>query len=168
MGWRSRDLGLLMGPVHSVMTEGMIIGGSTSLAYSLTLFMLGAILGVALRGSRDLDSRPSMLLGSRHVLRGLFGGGGPGLSEKLRTPSETVMLGVRCNRTGWLPNLRGDGCLISTSRPGRGNVTGNSSCGSARLGTSAPNRESEFIGRFCEPPEASKDLLAGWSARSTW
>ena len=107
-----------MGPVHSVMTEGMMIGGSASLAYSLTLFMLGAILGVVLRGSRDFDKRPSILFGSRHVLKGLFGGGGPGLSEKLRTPRDTDMLGVRCNSTGWLPSLLGDGCLISMCRPG--------------------------------------------------
>ena len=100
MGLRSRDLGLLMGPVHSVITEGMINGGSASLAYSLTLFMLGAIFGVTLRASLAGDIKPSMLLGSRHNLRGLFGGGGPGLSEKLRTHTDADMLGVRFNKTG--------------------------------------------------------------------
>lgn len=100
MGLRSRDLGLLMGPVHSVITEGMIIGGSTSLAYSLTLLMLGAIFGVTLRASLAGDIKPSMLLGSRHNLSGLFGGGGPGLSEKLRTQTDADMLGVRFNKTG--------------------------------------------------------------------
>jgi hypothetical protein len=100
MGLRSRDLGLLMGPVHSVITEGMINGGSTSLAHSLTLLMLGAIFGVTLRVSLAGDIKPSILLGSRHSLRGLFGGGGPGLSEKLRTQSDADMLGVRFNKTG--------------------------------------------------------------------
>lgn len=100
MGLRSRDLGLLMGPVHSVITEGMINGGSASLAYSLTLFMLGAIFGVTLRASLAGDIKPSMLVGSRHNLRGLFGGGGPGLSEKLRTHTDADMLGVRFNKTG--------------------------------------------------------------------
>lgn len=138
MGLRSRDLGLLMGPVHSVITEGMINGGSTSLAYSLTLFMLGAIFGVTLRTSRAGDIRPSILLGSRHSLRGLFGGGGPGLSEKLRTHRDADKLGVRCSKTGWLPSLLGDGCLISTFCPGCGNLTGNSSCGNARRGTNDP------------------------------
>jgi hypothetical protein len=67
-----------------------------SLAYSLTLFMLGAILGV----TRAVDIKPSILLGSRHNLSGLLGGGGPGLSEKLRTHIDADMLGVRCNSTG--------------------------------------------------------------------
>lgn len=62
-----------------------------SLAYSLTLLMLGAILGV----TREADIRPSILLGSRHIRKGLFGGGGPGLSEKLRTHNEAAILGVR-------------------------------------------------------------------------
>jgi hypothetical protein len=96
VGWRSRDLGRLSGPVHSVITDGIIIGGSTSLVYSLTLFMLGAIFGVIL----DPDIKPSILLGSRHNLRGLFGGGGPGLSEKLRTHRDAAILGVRCSNTG--------------------------------------------------------------------
>jgi hypothetical protein len=89
-----------MGPVHSVITEGTINGGSTSLAYSLTLLMLGAIFGVTLRVSLAGDIKPSILRGSRHSLRGLFGGGGPGLSEKLRTQNDADMLGVRCNKTG--------------------------------------------------------------------
>lgn len=100
MGLRSRDLGLLMGPVHSVITEGMINGGSTSLAYSLTLLMLGAIFGVNFRASLAGDIRPSMLLGSRHNLKGLLGGGGPGLSEKLRTHRDADMLGIRFKKTG--------------------------------------------------------------------
>jgi hypothetical protein len=100
MGLRSRDFGLFMGPVHSVITQGMINGGSTSLAYSLTLCMLGAIFGVTLRTSLEGDIRPSILLGSRHNLSGLFGGGGPGLSEKLRRHNDAAILGVRCNKTG--------------------------------------------------------------------
>jgi hypothetical protein len=83
-----------------VITDGIINGGSTSLAYSLTLLMLGAIFGVTLRVPLAGDMRPSILLGSRHNLRGLFGGGGPGLSEKLRTHRDADMLGVRFNKTG--------------------------------------------------------------------
>lgn len=90
-GLRSLDFGLLIGPVHSVIIEGMIIGVSASLACSLTLLTLGAIFGVTLRISLDDDISPSMLFGSRPSLRGLLGGGGPGLSEKLRGPSEAVM-----------------------------------------------------------------------------
>jgi hypothetical protein len=62
--------------------------------------MLGAILGVALRASLDADISPSMLRGSLHSLSGLFGGGGPGLSLKLRIPREAAMLGVLCISTG--------------------------------------------------------------------
>lgn len=145
MGWRSLELGLVIGPVHSVITDGTINGGSASLAYPLPLLMLGANFSVALRASRDEDINPSMLLGSRHSLRGLLGGGGPGLSEKLLTPIEAAILGVLCSSTGWLPIRLGDGCLISTSLPGRGNLTGNSSCGRARRGTGVPDGDVELI-----------------------
>lgn len=101
---RSRDLGLLIGPVHSVVTDAMIGGGSISLtyslAYSLTVLMLGAIFGVALRFSLEAEINPSILLGSLHSRSGLFGGGGPGLSLKLLMPREAAMLGVRCIKTG--------------------------------------------------------------------
>jgi hypothetical protein len=100
LGLRSRDLGLVIGPVHSVVTDGRIIGWSASLAYSLTVLMLGAIFGVALRASLEAEINPSMLLGSLHSRSGLFGGGGPGLSLKLRMPREAAMLGVRCIKTG--------------------------------------------------------------------
>lgn len=89
-----------MGPVHSVITVGMMIGESTSLACSLILLMLGAIFGVALRTSLDDEINPSILLGSRPIRSGLLGGGGPGLSETLRCPIEAAMLGVRWSSTG--------------------------------------------------------------------
>lgn len=97
-GLRSRDLGLLIGPVHSVITEGMMMGTSLSLACSLTLLMLGAILGVALRPSPGVVMSPSMPVGSRQNLNGLLAGGGPGLSEKLRGPIDVAILDVRCNK----------------------------------------------------------------------
>lgn len=95
LGLRSRDLGLLIGPVHSVVTDATVGGGSISLAYSLTVLMLGAIFGVALQASLDDEINPSRLLGSLHRRSGLFGGGGPGLSLKLLMPNEAAMLGVR-------------------------------------------------------------------------
>jgi hypothetical protein len=62
--------------------------------------MLGAIFGVALRASLEAEINPSMLLGSLHSRSGLLGGGGPGLSLKIRIPREVAMLGVRCIKTG--------------------------------------------------------------------
>lgn len=97
-GLRSRDFGRLIGPVHSVITDGMMIGISLSLACSLTLLMLGAILGVALRPLSGVVMMPSIPVGSRQNLNGLLAGGGPGLSEKLRGPIDVAKLGVRCNK----------------------------------------------------------------------
>lgn len=62
--------------------------------------IVGAIFGVALRTVLAGDIAPPMLAGSLHRRSGLFGGGGPGLSEKLRGYMEEAVLEARCSRTG--------------------------------------------------------------------
>lgn len=109
--------------------------------------MAGAsLIGVALRTVLAGEMVPLMLAGSRQSLSGLLGGGGPGLSEKLRGLVEEETLETRCNNTGWLANRLGAGWRISTSLPALGNLTGNSSRGSASLGTGVPALVVDCIG----------------------
>lgn len=155
------SLVFVIGPVHSVMIEGTIAGRSWSLACSSISLMIGAIFGVALRAELGGEIVPPVLTGSLQRRKGLLGGGGPGLSEKLRGYMDDAILGARCSSTGWLAKRLGVGWRISTSRLVLGSLTGNSSLGKASFGTGVPDCVTTSIGWLDRALVASKDRLAG-------
>lgn len=94
-----RDFGRLIGPLHSVVMVARV--GLTSKSKSLDDLMLGAILGVTLRSWPSWsETIVSILLGSCLSRSGLFGGGGPGLSERLLDGYVDARLEARCIKTG--------------------------------------------------------------------
>lgn len=145
-----------MGPLQLVTTVDLIV--DLLLRRPLPGRMGGATFGAGARSLPCMAMTFSIVLESRRSLRGLRGGGGPGLSEGFGGYKLDAKLEARLCRSGWLPILRGQGDLISMLFPSPGYLTGNASLGSA-IGARANRGGNRTTGWLDNARVASYDCL---------